>query len=46
LSIFHKNREISYEEETTRLTLREEATERTKEGETKKQTENEKHTPV
>jgi hypothetical protein len=29
LNIFHKNREISDEEETTRLTLREEATERT-----------------
>jgi hypothetical protein len=46
LNFFHKNREISDEEETARLTLPEEATERTKEGETKKQTENEKHTPV
>ncbi len=44
INIFHKNREISIltiKKKTTRLTLPQEATERTKQGETK----NEKHTP-
>ncbi len=48
-NVFHKNREISHshnEEETARLTLPQEATERTKQEETKKQTKNGKHTPA
>jgi hypothetical protein len=47
-NIFHKNREISIitiKEKTARLTLHQEATERTKQGETKNKTKNEKHTP-
>jgi hypothetical protein len=47
--IFHKNREISIlmmKKETARFTLPQEATERTKQGETKKQTKNETHRPV
>jgi len=48
-NIFHKNREISIltiKKETARLTLLQEATERTKQGETKNNTKNEKHTVV
>jgi hypothetical protein len=47
-NIFHKNREISIltiKKKTARLTLPQEATERTKQGETKNKTKNEKHTP-
>jgi hypothetical protein len=47
--IFHKNREISIltiKKKTARLTLPQEATERTKQGETKNKTKNEKHTAV
>jgi hypothetical protein len=48
INIFHKNREISIltiKKKTARLTLLQEATERTKQGETKNKTKNEKHTP-
>jgi hypothetical protein len=48
-NIFHKNREISIlmiKKKTARLTLPQEATERTKQGETKNKTKNEKHTTV
>jgi hypothetical protein len=48
-NIFHKNREISIltiKKKTARLTLPQEATERTKQGETKNKTKNEKHTAV
>jgi hypothetical protein len=48
-SIFHKNREISIltmKKKTARLILPQEATERTKQGETKNKRKNEKHTPV
>jgi hypothetical protein len=48
-SIFHKNRDISIltiKKKTARLTLPQEATERTKQGETKNKTKNEKHTAV
>jgi hypothetical protein len=47
--IFHKNIEISIltiKKKTARLTLPQEATERTKQGETKNKTKNEKHTAV
>jgi hypothetical protein len=47
--IFHKNREISIltiKKKTARLTIPPEATERTKQGETKNKTKNEKHTAV
>ncbi len=47
--IFHKDREISIltmKKKTERLTVPQEATKRTKQGETKKQTKNEKHTPA
>jgi hypothetical protein len=49
INIFHKNREISIltmKKKMARLTLPQEATERTKQGETKNKTKNEKHTPV
>jgi hypothetical protein len=49
MNIFHKNREISIltiKKKTARLTLPQEATERTKQGETKIKTKNEKHTAV
>ncbi len=48
-SIFHKNREISIltmKNKTARLTLPQEATERTKQGETKNKTKHKKLTPV
>jgi hypothetical protein len=48
-SIFHKNREISIltmGKKTARLILPQEATERTKQGETKNKRKNERHTPV
>jgi len=48
-NIFHKNRDISIltiKKKTARLTLPQEATERTKQGETKNQTKDEKHTQV
>jgi hypothetical protein len=48
-SIFHKNKEISIltmKKKTTRLTFPQEATERTKQGETKNKRKNEKHTLV
>ncbi len=47
--IFHKNREISIltiKKKTARLTLPQEATERTKKGETQNKTKHEKHTAV
>jgi hypothetical protein len=46
--IFHKNREISILtiKKTARLTLPQEATERTKQGETTNKTKNKKHTAV
>jgi hypothetical protein len=47
--IFHKNREISIltiKKKTARLTIPQEATERTKQGETKNKMKNEKHTAV
>jgi hypothetical protein len=47
--IFHKNREISIltiKKKTARLTLLQEATERTKQGETQNKTKHEKHTAV
>jgi hypothetical protein len=46
-NIFHKNREISIltiKKKTARLTLLQEATERTKQGETQNKTKHEKHT--
>jgi hypothetical protein len=48
-NVFHKNREIStltMKKETARPTLPQEATERTKQGETKNETKNKKHTLV
>jgi hypothetical protein len=48
-SIFHKNREISVltiKKKTARLTLLQEATERTSQGETQNKTKHEKHTAV
>jgi len=48
-NIFHKNREISIltiKKKTARLTLPQEAIERTKQGETKNKINNEKHTAV
>jgi len=48
-NIFHKNREISIlmiKKKPARLTLPQEATEKTKQGETKNKTKNEKHTAV
>jgi hypothetical protein len=47
--IFHKNREISIltiKKKTARLTLLQEATERTKQGETQNKTKHKKHTAV
>jgi hypothetical protein len=47
--IFHKNREISIlrmKKKTARLTLPQEATERTKQGETKNKKQKKTHTPV
>jgi hypothetical protein len=49
ICIFHKNREISIltmKKKTARPTLPQEATERSKQGETKNKMKNEKHTPV
>jgi hypothetical protein len=49
INIFHKNREISIltiKKKTTRLTLLQEATERTSQGETQNKTKHEKHTAV
>jgi hypothetical protein len=48
-NIFHKNREISIltiKKKTARLTLLQEATERTRQGETQNKTKHEKHTAV
>jgi hypothetical protein len=48
-NIFHKNREISIlmiKKKTARLTLLQEATERTNQGETQNKTKHEKHTAV
>jgi hypothetical protein len=48
-NIFHKNREISIltiKKKTARLTLLQEATERTSQGETQNKTKHEKHTAV
>jgi ribosomal protein S2 len=47
--IFHKNREISIltiKKKTARLTLLQEATERTRQGETQNKTKHKKHTAV
>jgi hypothetical protein len=48
-NIFHKNREISIltiKKKKARLTLLQEATERTRQGETQNKTKHEKHTAV
>jgi hypothetical protein len=48
-NIFHKNREISIltiKKKTARLTLLQEATERTSQGEIQNKTKHEKHTAV
>jgi hypothetical protein len=48
-NIFHKNREISIltiKKKTARLTLLQEATERTRQEETQNKTKHEKHTAV
>jgi hypothetical protein len=49
LNIFHKNKEISIltiKKKTARLTLLQEATERTRQGETQNKTKHKKHTAV
>jgi hypothetical protein len=49
INIFHKNREISIltiKKKTARLTLLQEATERTRQGETQNKTKHKKHTAV